>query len=332
LRSGVNDCPGPPSGGGGTGWSRRGLGEATYNGGGLQSWESGLSATQSIRSDPLKTAKDLFFDLCEPGHGRIQRWQLKACAVEPDAVDFPFARSVVIVRSERTVKKTAVSSFETRAYICSDLSDQRTPYHWLELIRGHWAGVEIRNHWKRDAPMGEAFRCRLRIGLRGHSKNGRWLPSSPPEPESQLLVLSDSRFGIGFPFRGQMRSTVRDSNERNPSPFRETRCSCASIRFACTFDALSCGMANISKSALRSRLTQSRANSVGARGFHHNPQDFSDLVGVSTASSQEYLKKNWHYLSDGMRAHAARLSTSMLTVNGEQQIDTKTGQFGLALG
>jgi len=91
-------------------------------------------------------------------------------------------------------------------------------------------------------------------------------------------------------------------------------------------------MANISKSALRSRLTQSRANSVGARGFHHNPQDFSDLVGVSTASSQEYLKKNWHYLSDGMRAHAARLSTSMLTVNGEQQIDTKTGQFGLALG
>ena len=152
---GVNDGPGPPSGGGGTGWSRRGLGEATYNGAGLQSWESGLSATQSIRSDPLKTAKDLFFDLCEPGHGRIQRWQLKACAVEPDAVDFPFARSVVIVRSERTVKKTAVSSFETRAYICSDLSDQRTPYHWLELIRGHWAGVEIRNHWKRDALMGE---------------------------------------------------------------------------------------------------------------------------------------------------------------------------------
>jgi len=40
----------------------------------------------------------LFFDHCEPGHGRIQRWQLKACAVEPDAVDFPFARSVVIVR------------------------------------------------------------------------------------------------------------------------------------------------------------------------------------------------------------------------------------------
>jgi len=62
---------------------------------------------------------------------------------------------VIIVRSERTVKKTALSSFETRAYICSDLPDQRTPAQWLEPIRGHWAGVEIRNHWKRDALMGE---------------------------------------------------------------------------------------------------------------------------------------------------------------------------------
>ena len=90
-------------------------------------------------------------------------------------------------------------------------------------------------------------------------------------------------------------------------------------------------MANISKSALRSRLTQSRANSTGSRGFQHNPQDFSELVGVSTASRQEYLRRNWHYLSDGMRAHAARLSTSMVTVNGEQQIDVTTGQFGFNL-
>ena len=29
------------------------------------------------------------------------------------------------------------------------------PAQWLALIRGHWAGVEIRNHWKRDALMGE---------------------------------------------------------------------------------------------------------------------------------------------------------------------------------
>jgi len=59
LHSGVNDCPGALQAiGGGTGWSRRGLGEATYNGAGVQSWDSGLSATQSRRSDPLKTAKN----------------------------------------------------------------------------------------------------------------------------------------------------------------------------------------------------------------------------------------------------------------------------------
>jgi len=51
--------------------------------------------------------------------------------------------------------KIAASTFETRAYICSDLPDQRTPAQWLELVRGHWTGVEIRNHWKRDALMGE---------------------------------------------------------------------------------------------------------------------------------------------------------------------------------
>jgi len=55
-RSGLNDCPGAlPAIGGGTGRSRRGLREATYNRAGLQ---SGLSATHSLRSDPLKTAKN----------------------------------------------------------------------------------------------------------------------------------------------------------------------------------------------------------------------------------------------------------------------------------
>jgi len=53
---------GPPQAiGGGTGRSRRGLREATYNGAGVWSWKSGLSATQSIRSDPLKTAKNHHF-------------------------------------------------------------------------------------------------------------------------------------------------------------------------------------------------------------------------------------------------------------------------------
>ncbi|WP_018290767.1 DDE transposase family protein [Verrucomicrobium sp. 3C] len=31
----------------------------------------------------------------------------------------------------------------------------------MDFIRGHWGGAEIRNHWRRDARMGED-RCRSR--------------------------------------------------------------------------------------------------------------------------------------------------------------------------
>ena len=60
-----------------------------------------------------------------------------------------------MVRSERTVKKTGRTSVEARYYLSSALPDDYRPAQWLQLIRGHWGGVEIRNHWRRDALMGE---------------------------------------------------------------------------------------------------------------------------------------------------------------------------------
>ena len=69
--------------------------------------------------------------------------------------DFPFARSVIVVRSERTVKKTGHTSTESRYYQASARPDEHTDERWLKLIRGHWGGVEVRNHWRRDALMGE---------------------------------------------------------------------------------------------------------------------------------------------------------------------------------
>jgi len=59
------------------------------------------------------------------------------------------------MRSQRTIKKTAATSTESRYYLSSALPQQYTPAQWLQLIRGHWAGVEIRNHWRRDVLMGE---------------------------------------------------------------------------------------------------------------------------------------------------------------------------------
>jgi len=69
--------------------------------------------------------------------------------------DFPFARSLIVVRSRRTIKKTGQTSTESRYYLSSCPTDQYTDAQWLELIRGHWGGVEVRNHWRRDALMGE---------------------------------------------------------------------------------------------------------------------------------------------------------------------------------
>jgi len=76
-------------------------------------------------------------------------------AIEPLTADFPFARTLIVLRSERTIKKTSATSTESRYYLASAPPQQYQPVRWLKLIRGHWGGVEIRNHWRRDALMGE---------------------------------------------------------------------------------------------------------------------------------------------------------------------------------
>jgi hypothetical protein len=62
---------------------------------------------------------------------------------------------VIVVRCTRTVKRTAVTTDEVRYDLSSAEPTTRTPTQWLALIQGHWAGVEIRNHWRRDAIWGE---------------------------------------------------------------------------------------------------------------------------------------------------------------------------------
>lgn len=90
-----------------------------------------------------------------PGHGRIEERGLILREVTPMASDFPFARSLVILQSGRTEKRTGRSSRETRYYLSSQDQDERRHPAWVDLIRGHWAGVENRNHWRRDALWGE---------------------------------------------------------------------------------------------------------------------------------------------------------------------------------
>jgi predicted transposase YbfD/YdcC len=80
---------------------------------------------------------------------------LHAFPIEPIAIEFPYARSLIVLRSERTIKKTGATTTESRYYLSSTPPDQYRPGQWLGLIRGHWGGVEVRNHWRRDSILGE---------------------------------------------------------------------------------------------------------------------------------------------------------------------------------
>lgn len=70
--------------------------------------------------------------------------------MEPIAVSFPHARTAVHVRSYRKLR-TGKESWEDRYYISTRPADRHTAAEWSGLIRGHWAGVENRNHWRKDA-------------------------------------------------------------------------------------------------------------------------------------------------------------------------------------
>ena len=91
----------------------------------------------------------------ELGHGRIDERGLILKPVEPTAIEFPFARTIVGIQSRRTIKRTGQSTFEVRYYLSSQEASEHSWEGWITLIRSHWAGVENRNHWRRDALWGE---------------------------------------------------------------------------------------------------------------------------------------------------------------------------------
>lgn len=107
------------------------------------------------------------------------------------ATSFPYSRSIIHIRSTRTQKKTGNTSTEDRYYLSSQQADERTPLDWIELSRSHWAGVENRNHWRRDASLGEdktrlhhgkalinlALLRSVNLRLLSHDSPDQWLPA-----------------------------------------------------------------------------------------------------------------------------------------------------------
>ncbi len=85
----------------------------------------------------------------EKGHGRIEQRALVVLSTTAMKSSFPYARSVLAVWSRRGVKDQMTESI--RYYISSLDAGSRSAARWHELIRGHWGGVENRNHWRKDA-------------------------------------------------------------------------------------------------------------------------------------------------------------------------------------
>lgn len=75
--------------------------------------------------------------------------------MEPTAIDFPYARTILAVEAKRTILRTGQGGPQTRYFLSSLEERERPPAQWLALVRGHWGGVENRNHWRRDALGGE---------------------------------------------------------------------------------------------------------------------------------------------------------------------------------
>ena len=70
--------------------------------------------------------------------------------IEPMKADFPYARTLVIIESWRGCGEE-LGEPEFRYYLSSFQIKEKTPEQWMGLIRGHWGGVENRNHWRKDA-------------------------------------------------------------------------------------------------------------------------------------------------------------------------------------
>jgi len=65
-------------------------------------------------------------------------------------VNFPHVETVIRVRRDSTAFKKDADRLPGY-YLSSMSADTITPEQWLTRIREHWGGIEIRNHWRKDA-------------------------------------------------------------------------------------------------------------------------------------------------------------------------------------
>ena len=66
----------------------------------------------------------------------------------------PYIETVLCVRRRSSASKSAHDRLPGY-YVSTSPSASRSPRQWLDRIRDHWGGIEIRNHWRKDACLRE---------------------------------------------------------------------------------------------------------------------------------------------------------------------------------
>ena len=76
-------------------------------------------------------------------------------------------RTLVVVEKTSTPKSTPEEAAESVSHYVSSHSPKRAEF-FAELVRGHWGGCEIRNHWVRDALFEEDSTRSKNVNLNGN--------------------------------------------------------------------------------------------------------------------------------------------------------------------
>lgn len=91
--------------------------------------------------------------MSQKGHGRTESWAVSLIELDPLEVDFPDARCAL--RIHHTGWRDGKYFAHTRYYITNRPAQAHTPEQWAMHVRAHWAGVENRHHWRKDACLRE---------------------------------------------------------------------------------------------------------------------------------------------------------------------------------
>lgn len=65
-------------------------------------------------------------------------------------MNFPHVETVIRIRRDSTAFKDTNDRLPGY-YLSSRPVESMSPEQWLKTIREHWGGIEIRNHWRKDA-------------------------------------------------------------------------------------------------------------------------------------------------------------------------------------